>query len=173
MKIQVRSILIVMAVLVYSTSMAQKTPQLVYFENPQFLSTPKGYSHVARIDLGNAWMLIISGQVSLDKEGNLVGKGDFARQTEQVYENIMQIIKTAGGNKDHLIKTGIFILDNANMPILREIRNKYINIKNPPASTLVQVDKVPTGTNPDDIRQYLGLKPAYTGGFLLKYNKIF
>jgi 2-iminobutanoate/2-iminopropanoate deaminase len=142
MKIQVRSILIVMAVLVHSTSMAQKTPQLVYFDNPQFLSTPKGYSHVARIDLGNAWMLIISGQVSLDKEGNLVGKGDFARQTEQVYENIMQIIKTAGGNKDHLIKTGIFILDNANMPILREVRNKYINIKNPPASTLVQVDKL-------------------------------
>jgi 2-iminobutanoate/2-iminopropanoate deaminase len=142
MKIQFRSILIVMVVLVHSTSMAQKTPQLVYFDNPQFLSTPKGYSHVARIDLGNAWMLIISGQVSLDKEGNLVGKGDFARQTEQVYENIMQIIKTAGGNKDHLIKTGIFILDNSNMPILREVRNKYINIKNPPASTLVQVAKL-------------------------------
>lgn len=142
MKIQLRSILIGMAILVHSTSMAQKTPQLVYFDNPQFLSTPKGYSHVARIDLGNAWMLIISGQVSLDKEGNLVGKGDFARQTEQVYENIMQIIKTAGGNKDHLIKTGIFILDNANMPILREIRNKYINNKNPPASTLLQVDKL-------------------------------
>jgi 2-iminobutanoate/2-iminopropanoate deaminase len=142
MKIQFRSIFIVMSVFVHSTSMAQKTPQLVYFDNPQFLSTPKGYSHVARIDLGNAWMLIISGQVSLDKEGNLVGKGDFARQTEQVYENIMQIIKTAGGNKDHLIKTGIFILDNANMPILREVRNKYINIKNPPASTLVQVDKL-------------------------------
>ncbi|MFN0216235.1 MAG: DUF3078 domain-containing protein [Saprospiraceae bacterium] len=39
--------------------------------------------------------------------------------------------------------------------------------------TLVQVDKVPEGTSPDDIGQYLGLKPSYTGGFLLKYNKIF
>lgn len=39
--------------------------------------------------------------------------------------------------------------------------------------TLVQVRDIPTGTNPDDIRPYLGLKPAYTGGFLLKYNKIF
>jgi enamine deaminase RidA (YjgF/YER057c/UK114 family) len=120
----------------------QKTPQLVVFENPGFLSAPKGYSHIAKIDLGNAWMLIISGQVSLDKDGNLVGKGDFTRQTEQVYENIMQIIKSAGGNKDHLVKTGIFILDNANMPILREVRNKYINLKNPPASTLVQVAKL-------------------------------
>jgi enamine deaminase RidA (YjgF/YER057c/UK114 family) len=125
-----------------SSVYAQKKPQLVYFDNPEFLSAPKGYSHIAKIDMGNAWMLIISGQVSLDKAGNLVGKGDFARQTEQVYENIMQIIKIAGGNKDHLVKTGIFILDNANMPILREVRNKYINIKNPPASTLVQVAKL-------------------------------
>ncbi len=39
--------------------------------------------------------------------------------------------------------------------------------------TLVQVLDVPANTNPNDLRPYLGLKPAYTGGFLLKYNKIF
>ena len=39
--------------------------------------------------------------------------------------------------------------------------------------TLVQVHKVPENTKPEDIRQYLGLKPALTGGFLLKYNVIF
>ena len=39
--------------------------------------------------------------------------------------------------------------------------------------TLVQVEKVPEGTSPAEIRPYLGLKPSYTGGFLLKYNKIF
>ena len=39
--------------------------------------------------------------------------------------------------------------------------------------TLVQVEKIPAGTSPDDISPFLGLKPAYTGGFLLKYNKIF
>ena len=125
-----------------SESQAQESSALVHFGNPGFLSVPKGYSHVARIDLGNAWMLIISGQVALDKEGNLVGKDDFARQTDMVYENIIRIIQDAGGTKDHLVKTGIFILDNANMPVLREIRNKYINTQNPPASTLVQVAKL-------------------------------
>jgi enamine deaminase RidA (YjgF/YER057c/UK114 family) len=59
-----------------------------------------------------------------------------------VYANIIRIIQGAGGNKDHLVKTGIFILDNANMPVLREIRNKYINTEKPPASTLVQVAKL-------------------------------
>jgi 2-iminobutanoate/2-iminopropanoate deaminase len=139
MNIKSYAILISLLMVLNFSTKAQKSPQIVLFENPDFLSAPKGYSHVAKIDLGNAWMLIISGQVALDKEGNLVGKGDFTRQTEQVYENIMQIIKASGGNKDHLIKTGIFILDNTNMPVLREVRNKYINLQNPPASTLVQV----------------------------------
>ncbi len=120
----------------------QKAPTLVHFNNPDFLSAPKGYSHVARIDMGNAWMLIISGQVALDKEGNLVGKDDFAVQTDMVYSNIIRIIQDAGGHKDNLVKTGIFILDNSNMPVLREIRNKYINTQKPPASTLVQVAKL-------------------------------
>lgn len=39
--------------------------------------------------------------------------------------------------------------------------------------TLVQVKEAPEGTGPDAIGQYLGLKPSFTGGFLLKYNKIF
>ena len=39
--------------------------------------------------------------------------------------------------------------------------------------TLVQVEKVPVGTAPDDIFPFLGLHPSYTGGFLLKYNMIF
>jgi hypothetical protein len=39
--------------------------------------------------------------------------------------------------------------------------------------TKVQVEKIPEGTSPDAIGPYLGLKPSYTGGFLLKYNKIF
>lgn len=39
--------------------------------------------------------------------------------------------------------------------------------------TLVQIEKVPAGTAPDAILPFLGLKPAYTGGFLLKYNAIF
>ncbi len=135
-------ILFLTSLLLSPETQAQKSGSLVHFDNPGFLSAPRGYSHVARIDLGNAWMLIISGQVALDKEGNLVGKDDFARQTETVYDNLIRIIQNSGGNKDHLVKTGIFILDNANMPVLREIRNKYINTQNPPASTLVQVAKL-------------------------------
>jgi enamine deaminase RidA (YjgF/YER057c/UK114 family) len=121
---------------------AQKTPVVTTLENPAFLNTPRGYSHVAKIDMGNAWMIIISGQVPLDRDGNLVGKGDFAAQTEFVYARLLEIVQYYGGNKDHIIRTGIFILDNKNIAPLREIRNRYINTEKPPTSTAVVVSSL-------------------------------
>jgi enamine deaminase RidA (YjgF/YER057c/UK114 family) len=52
------------------------------------VSAPHGYSHAIKIDLGNCKMLIISGQVAIDNKGNVIGKGDFGKQTEQVFQNI-------------------------------------------------------------------------------------
>jgi enamine deaminase RidA (YjgF/YER057c/UK114 family) len=121
------------------TSFSQSPLKLV---NPNSVATPKGYSQVAQIDLGNATMLLISGQVPLDKQGNLVGKDDFAMQTEQTFTNIKNIIEEAGGNMNHLAKLSYFIRDVSKIQVVREVRDKFINIKTPPASTLVEVSKL-------------------------------
>jgi enamine deaminase RidA (YjgF/YER057c/UK114 family) len=92
--------------------------------------------------MGHAWMIIISGQVPIDKDGNLVGKDNFSAQTEFVYARLIEIVKHYGGNKDHIIRTGIFILDNKNIATLREIRNRYINTDKPPTSTAVVVSSL-------------------------------
>ena len=110
--------------------------------NPSSVATPKGYSQTAEIDLGNATLLLISGQVPLDKQGNLVGKDDFARQTEQVFINIRNIIEEAGGNMTHLAKLNIFIRDISKIQVVRDVRDKFVNTKTPPASTLVEVSKL-------------------------------
>ncbi|MEZ4894234.1 MAG: DUF3078 domain-containing protein [Saprospiraceae bacterium] len=39
--------------------------------------------------------------------------------------------------------------------------------------TQVAVKDIPEGTAASDVAPFLGLKPTYTGGFLLKFNKIF
>lgn len=39
--------------------------------------------------------------------------------------------------------------------------------------TQVAVKDIPEGTPADAVQPFLGLKPSYTGGFLLKYNMIF
>ena len=121
---------------------SQTDTSIVQFVNPVSVSAPKGYSHAAVIDLGNCKMVIISGQVALDSAGNLIGKGDFAKQTEQVFINIKKIITELGGTMDNLVKVTNYVLDVSQVQTLRDIRNKYINVKNPPASTLAQVSKL-------------------------------
>jgi enamine deaminase RidA (YjgF/YER057c/UK114 family) len=121
---------------------AQKKPALVAFSNPTSVRVPKGYSHAAVIDLGNSKMLIISGQIAFDLNGELVGKNDFEKQTVQVFTNLKNILEAHGGKMENIVKTGVFITDAVNIPLYREIRNRYIDPKNPPASTAVVVKEL-------------------------------
>ena len=120
---------------------AQTAPN-VQLINPTTVAAPHGYSHAAVIDLGNCKMVILSGQVALDAKGNLVGANDIVKQTEQVFRNIKSIIEAAGGKMDHLVKLGYFTTDVSQIQGIRTIRDQFINTKTPPASTLVQVNKL-------------------------------
>lgn len=121
---------------------SQNDTSLVKFLNPSSVSAPKGYSHAVEVDLGTCRMIIISGQVAIDSKGNLVGKDDFSKQAEQVFQNIKNIVESAGGNMNNVVKLGFYILDVNQIQTLRSVRDKFINIKSPPASTLVQVSKL-------------------------------
>ena len=104
--------------------------------NPPTLSRPTGYTHVVEVTGGRT--LYISGQVAFDREGGLVGKGDFAAQTRQVFENLKLALGSANAKLDDIVKITVFVTDAAHVPTFREIRNAYFP-GNVPASTLVQV----------------------------------
>jgi len=107
------------------------------FNNPPTLPTPVGYSHVVEVPRGRT--IFISGQVALDSAGNLIGRGDFVAQTEQVFKNLQAALESVGAGCKDLAKLTIFVVDISQVPALREIRNRYVNSANPPASSLVQV----------------------------------
>jgi 2-iminobutanoate/2-iminopropanoate deaminase len=121
---------------------AQQGPDNVQFFNPSGLSTPHGYSHTAIIDLGTCKMVIISGQVPLDKSGNLVGKDDMGIQAGQVFLNIKTTLDELRGSMDDIVKLGFYVTDVSQLQAIRAARDKYINVNNPPASTLVQVSRL-------------------------------
>jgi 2-iminobutanoate/2-iminopropanoate deaminase len=138
-----RTTLLTFLFALFSTfAFSQTDTSVVKFINPPALSTPKGYSHAAEIDLGTCKMLIMSGQVAIDSKGDLVGKGDFSKQAEQVFQNIRSLVESAGGNMNNIVKLGFYVLDVNQLPSLRLIRDKFVNVKTPPASTLVQVSKL-------------------------------
>ena len=105
--------------------------------NPSLMHPPRGYSHVVEITSGR--IVFIAGQVALDAAGNMVGAGDFRAQAQQVFENLKTALEAVGADFSHVVKFGIFLLDATNLPVLREVRDQYVNTAQPPASTAVQV----------------------------------
>jgi 2-iminobutanoate/2-iminopropanoate deaminase len=104
---------------------------------PDTMPRSAGYSQLARVSEGS--LVFVAGQVALDTSGNLVGKGDFRAQIRQVFENLKAAVEAAGGTMKDLIKLNTYMLDLSHLSAFREIRDQYVNLKAPPASTLVQV----------------------------------
>jgi 2-iminobutanoate/2-iminopropanoate deaminase len=75
--------------------------------------------------------------VGLDPQGNI--GSDFRQQTEHVFQNLDTALKAAGAGFKDVVKMNIYMLDVSQLAVFREIRNRYVNTKNPPASTLVGV----------------------------------
>jgi len=135
-------IFLLLLIAVRQTTFSQSDTSIIKFNNPSVVYPGRGYSQTVSVDLGNCTMLVLSGQVAFDKAGNLVGKDDLAKQTEQVFTNIKSIVEDAGGSMSQLIKLNFYILDVSQLQAIRNIRDKFINTLKPPASTLVQVNKL-------------------------------
>lgn len=84
-------------------------------------------------------MIFLAGQIALDASGNLVGRGDFRAQAQQVFENIKTALATVGADFSHVVKLNIYMVDRSQLPLLREVRDLYVNTQTPPASTLIEV----------------------------------
>jgi enamine deaminase RidA (YjgF/YER057c/UK114 family) len=112
--------------------------------NPDTMARPTaGYSQVAEVNGGK--IVYIAGQVALDRSGNLVGKDDFKAQVQQVFENLKAAVEAAGGDFNSVIKLNYYCaesVDPSQLPLTREVRDKYVNTANPPASTFVVVKRL-------------------------------
>ena len=92
-----------------------------------------GYSHVAKAGK----TLYIAGQVALDAQGSLVGKGDFEAQARQAYTNLRNILKEAGGGLENIVKMTTILTDYGNMESRRKIRKEFFGDVMPPNTLLI------------------------------------
>ena len=111
------------------------------FYNPSGLSKPPGYSHVVEV-AGPARVIYFAGQLGLDTSGNVVGApGDFRAQVTQAFENLKIALQAAGAGFGDVVKITNYLTDISHLPILREVRDQYVNVSEPPASTTTQISK--------------------------------
>jgi enamine deaminase RidA (YjgF/YER057c/UK114 family) len=80
--------------------------------NPPSLAVPKGYSHAVRIR-GSSELLILGGQVAWDGQGRLVGGNDIIAQFDKALENILTVVREAGGTAESIVKLIIYVTDKA------------------------------------------------------------
>ncbi len=111
--------------------------------SPATLPPPAGYSHVAKVNKGT--LIYLAGQVSSDATGKLVGEGNFEAQVEQVFTNLKLGLEAAGAGMADIVKMNIYLVaevEPSEVPKFRAIRDRYINVAKPPASTLVVVSRL-------------------------------
>lgn len=114
------------------------------FSNPDGVAAPIGqYSHVARVDIGDVALLFISGQVAVDRQGNLVGAGDAEAQADQIHENLKAIMEAHGGSLSDIVKTTVFVTDLAYRPLAAASRKRYFGDA-APTSTLAVITSLAT-----------------------------
>ena len=115
------------------------TAQEIQHIQPKGISSSPAYSHVVTAKGGKT--IWISGQVSQNAKGEVVGKGDLKAQLTQVYENLKLALAGAGATFKDVVKVYTYIVNYkpAMRADVREVRAKFMGATNPPASTLVGV----------------------------------
>ncbi|GAA4319648.1 RidA family protein [Christiangramia aestuarii] len=87
--------------------------------------------------------IYISGQVSLDEEGNLVGTNDMKAQVDKAYSNVAELLKKFGLGMDNIVDETWFVTNvqhtMENLDELFEVRRKHYGKFPEVANTLVEV----------------------------------
>jgi len=107
--------------------------------NPATLSRPGNYSHIAIVQ--SARQVHISGQIAFNAAGELVGKGDLAAQTEQVYNNLGHALAAVGATPDNLVKVVTYVVGITpdKVATIRAARAKFFSGGPFPAATMIGV----------------------------------
>lgn len=108
----------------------------LHYLRPEGLPPVNGYSHAVAHE---GRMIVVSGQVPLDPDGNIVGLGDAERQVDQVFKNIATALAAVGADMRSVVKLTVYLTDRADLNAFRQVRDRYIDTERPPASSLVLV----------------------------------
>lgn len=110
--------------------------------NPEALGQPIGYNNGLLFNGGS--LLFIAGQIGWDKERRIVSD-DFADQFAQALENVLTVVREAGGSPENIARLLIFVADKDEYASrLRDVGSAYRQLmgKHFPAITLVEVSNL-------------------------------
>ncbi len=108
--------------------------------NPSNLKNVRSniYHHYIRVD-NPATLIFLSGQLSRDADGNLVGPGDMTEQTRQAIRNMQAVLEAAGGSLSDIVSIVVYTTDIRQFKEIVAARMEFFK-DNLPTSTIVEVN---------------------------------
>ena len=110
--------------------------------NPDALGQPIGYNNGLLFAGGS--LLFVAGQIGWDK-GRRIVSDDFADQFAQALENVLTVVREAGGSAENIARLLILVTDKDEYSSrLRDVGAAYRQLmgKHFPAMTLVEVSSL-------------------------------
>jgi enamine deaminase RidA (YjgF/YER057c/UK114 family) len=105
---------------------------------PEGWARPKGYAHGV---VAEGRLVFLAGQIGWDARETFVSD-DFVDQARQALENVVTLLRAAGGRPEHLVRMTWYVIDKREyLGRLKELGQVYREVVGPtfPAMTVVEV----------------------------------
>ena len=101
----------------------------------------KEYGYSQAVKVGNT--IYISGQVSHDDKGKIVGHRDMEAQMRQAYTNIQNVLAQYGATMDNVVEEILFVTDmDTAFTAAKKCRDEIFSGTPIVASTIVQIQRL-------------------------------
>ena len=124
---------------------------------------PRGYNDGVAVP-ASARLLFVAGQIAWNERRELVGEGDFAAQFRRALENVIAVVRAAGGVPSGIASLTIFVADlaayRASEKALGETWRELMGAHYP-AIALVRADLLEPGALVE-IQAVAGIEPHFT-----------
>jgi enamine deaminase RidA (YjgF/YER057c/UK114 family) len=107
--------------------------------NPECLGHPKGYSNGVLVEGGS--LLFVAGQIGWDRSQRVISD-DFVEQFAQALENVLAVVRQAGGSATNVARLLIFVTDKSEYTAnLKRVGEAYRQIMGShyPAMALLEI----------------------------------
>lgn len=102
------------------------------------------FSQVVVVKTGSVRTVYVAGQVSVDEQRNLIGKGNLQRQAQQAFDNLKCALAAAGASTSDVVKVNIYVkhYKPSDAPTVREAFVRAFPHRNLPVSTWLGVESL-------------------------------
>jgi len=89
-------------------------------------------------------LLFASGQIPLDPDTSEMVTGPIEAQTEQVFKNLLAVLKEAKLGPQNVVKTTVYLTDLEDFSAMNTVYERYLG-KDAPARSTIQAAALPRG----------------------------